>query len=70
MDALKEAVEIAGGQTALASLIGVKQGHVWNWLNKAKKVPAEQVIPIETATGVHRSRLRPDLYPPEQGRAA
>lgn len=63
---LQKAIEIAGGQTALADRLGVKQGHVWHWLKKAKKVPAEYVIPIERETGISRHELRPDIYPPEE----
>lgn len=66
LKALHDAVSAAGGQSQLAAKIGgkVKQGHVWHWLNKAKRAPAERVIDIERASGVPRSRLRPDLYPP------
>lgn len=68
--ALSEAVEAAGGQTALARLLDpseevVKQQNVWSWLNSTKKAPGEWVIPIERATGVSRHDLRPDLYPDE-----
>lgn len=67
MEALKRAVEIAGGQTALAKALGVQQAHVWNWLNRDKVLPGEYAIPIERATGgqVTRQELRPDLYPDE-----
>lgn len=64
-EALSRAVEIAGGQTALAAKIGVKQAHVWNWLNKTKGVPPQYVLPIERETGVSRHDLRPDIYPRE-----
>lgn len=60
---LKEAITIAGGQSALARAIGVQQCHVWNWLNRNKKVPAQHVLNIEKATGVSRHDLRPDIYP-------
>lgn len=72
MEALKRAVEIAGGQTALARALGVQQAHVWNWLNRDKVLPAEYAIPIERATGgaVTRHELRPDLYPVENVPAA
>ena len=60
---LKEAIRIAGGQTALARLIGVQQGHIWNWLNRNKKVPASMVLKIEKAVGVSKHDLRPDIYP-------
>lgn len=63
---LHRAVTCAGSQSELARRIGVKQMHVWNWLNRSKgKVPAEYVLPIEKATGVSRHELRPDLYPIE-----
>lgn len=62
---LERAIQVAGSQSALARAINVRQGHVWHWLNKSKRVPAEYVIPIERATGgnVLRHELRPDLYP-------
>ena len=49
--ALARAIEIVGGQTQLARLLGVKQANVWHWLNKAERVPGEYVLAIETATG-------------------
>ena len=62
--ALERAVEIAGGQSALARKLGLKQANVWHWLNRAEHVPAEQAIAIEQATGgaVTRAELRPDLF--------
>ena len=61
---LERAVEIAGGQSALARKLGLKQANVWHWLNRAEHVPAEQAIAIELATGgaVTRAELRPDLF--------
>ncbi|UYW33655.1 transcriptional regulator [Methylorubrum extorquens] len=64
-EALSRAAEKAGGQLALAKAIGTTQSNVWTWLKKSKRgTPAEWVIPIETATGIARYELRPDLYPP------
>ena len=62
---LRQAIGILGGQSALARACGVKQGHVWSWLNKSGKCPAGHVITIEEATSgkVTRQQLRPDLYP-------
>ena len=62
---LKKAIKLAGGQTALAEMIGVTQSHVWAWLNRNKRVPAAHVLKIEKATGVSRHELRPDIYPRE-----
>ena len=66
--ALLKAVEIAGGQLALANRLDakVKQAHVWGWINKTRDgVPAEHVISVAEATGwaVTPHELRPDLYP-------
>jgi DNA-binding transcriptional regulator YdaS (Cro superfamily) len=64
LSALARAIEIAGGQTALARAIECKQAHVWNWLNRDKCVPAEKCRAIEAATNgqVTRYELRPDVF--------
>lgn len=78
---LQRAVKIVGGQSALARELArimgrpVPQQLVSYWLNAAKAgVPAEYVIPIETATHgeISREALRPDIYPaePAKGHAA
>lgn len=62
--AIGKAIDIAGGQRALADEIGTSQAQVWFWLHKSKKgVAAEFVLPIESVTGVSKSELRPDIYP-------
>lgn len=63
-EALKEACRRAGGQTALAKQIGKTQGHVSQWIHR-RRLPAEEVLGIERATGVSRHDLRPDIYPRE-----
>jgi DNA-binding transcriptional regulator YdaS (Cro superfamily) len=69
---LQKAVDVVNGQTALAKLIGggVTQAHVWNWLNRDKRVPIDRVLAIEKITGVPRYELRPDIYPPEEYKRA
>ncbi len=62
-DALKEAVAIAGGQSATARICQRSQAAVWKWLNNGKLLPAECVLAMESATGVSRHALRPDIYP-------
>ena len=61
MTTLATAVEALGGQAKLASLIGVRQQHVWNWLNRGDSVPPEFCVAIERATEnkVTRRDLRP-----------
>ena len=65
--ALTKAIEVVGGQGELARRLGLKQGHIWWWLHRSHRVPAEQVLAIERATAgqVTRYDLRPDLYPQE-----
>ena len=76
---IQKAVDLVGGQTALAIICGVKQAHVWQWLNTTKDgVSAERVIDVAKATDwqVTPHELRPDIYPhpqdglPEQMRVA
>lgn len=62
-EALKLAVDKAGGQTGLARICGLTQPAVWKWLQSSKHLPAEYVLAVEAATGVSRHLLRPDIYP-------
>lgn len=60
---LIEAIEKAGGQTALAKKLGIKQGHVGSWIHRFKKAPpSEYVLQIEEITGVSRHDLQPDVF--------
>lgn len=61
---LEKAIATMGSQTALAKAIGKSQGHISKWLER-KYVPAESVLAIESATGIPRQKIRPDLYPEE-----
>lgn len=60
---LSEAIRASGGVSELARQIGISQPSVSNWI----RVPAERVISVETATGVDRVVLRPDLYGAKAG---
>lgn len=51
--------------TALAKALGMTQPAVSQW----ERVPAERVLAVEAATGVSRTIIRPDLYPPAARRA-
>lgn len=57
-EGLKLAIDAAGGIGALARSLGIKQPSVSTWV----KIPADRVLAVETATGVARDQLRPDLY--------
>jgi DNA-binding transcriptional regulator YdaS (Cro superfamily) len=56
---LLKAIEHAGGMRALGRAIGATHQNIRQW----KRTPASQVLKIERATGIHRSLLRPDIYP-------
>ena len=58
-DGLAQAIDAAGGVRPLARALGVSQPAVSNW----KRVPADRVLAVESATGIMRTALRPDLYP-------
>lgn len=63
-DAVREAVELAGGQSALGKLIGRNQSTVRSWLTGRTRVSPQFCGDIETATRgkVRRSDLRPDVF--------
>ena len=67
--AIQRAADLIGGQSALARSLKVTPQAVQK-MCATGRVPAERVLDIEKATGVSRSELRPDLYPPKQKRAA
>jgi TorA maturation chaperone TorD len=55
---LDQAIRAAGGVGALSRRIGISQPSLSNW----SRVPAERVVSVESATGIDRALLRPDLY--------
>jgi DNA-binding transcriptional regulator YdaS (Cro superfamily) len=62
MDALKRAISLAGGQSALARAIGHSPQTISNWVSRGN-VPAEHCPAIEAATlgAVRCEDLRPDV---------
>lgn len=65
MTPIEQAVNIVGGQAALARVIGVSQPAVFKWVRNGRP-GAVYVLAIEKATGVSRHDLRPDIYPLEE----
>ena len=61
--ALHTAIELVGGQSALARKLGVKPQAVQQWVSRGH-VPANRVLAIESATEhqVSRYELRPDVF--------
>ena len=62
---LSEAIRAVGGVSELARRIGISQPSVSNW----DRIPAERVAAVEEASGVERTKLRPDLYEEAAGNA-
>lgn len=66
--AILRACAAAGGQSALARKLNLgSQGTVSSWILRGR-LPAERVLEVEAATGIHRHELRPDLYPRERNK--
>lgn len=60
---LEFAITASGGIAKFAAKIGLSRQAVYGW----KRVPAERVVAVETATGISRNMLRPDLYKRRRG---
>ncbi len=58
---LEAAIRAVGGIGALARALGLAQPSVSEW----RRIPADRIAAVESATGVPRSELRPDLYAQE-----
>lgn len=59
---IRQAVIAAGGQGKLAALLGIATPMVWQWVNARRPVPAKYAIPIETATGISRHLIAPQVF--------
>ncbi|WP_075216099.1 transcriptional regulator [Mongoliimonas terrestris] len=58
--ALTRALDLSGGASALARALGITPQAVGQW----RRTPTERVLQLERISGVPRTELRPDLYPP------
>lgn len=71
---LEQAVTLGGGQSAVARACGVKQAHVWYWLRRAQRWPAEHAKTLSDLTGgeITPEQIRPDVFGPPrpEGQAA
>ena len=59
---LRKAIDAAGSVRALARILKVTHPAILGW----GRVPPRRVLQIEAATGVPRSVMRPDIYPPNE----
>lgn len=67
VEALETAKSKIGGNTALARAIGrITPQAISQW----RRVPVDRVLEVERVTGISRTELRPDIYPPEPMEAA
>jgi len=62
MNPIQRAIDSVGSQTALATILGVRQPTVSEWVRGDRPVPIERCTAIEQATAraVMRWDLRPD----------
>ena len=62
---LGEYVRIRGATLSLAATLGINPSMLSRWATGARRVPAERVMAIVSATKgkVRRHDLRPDLWP-------
>lgn len=67
---LQRAIEVAGSMRTLGEKIGVTKGAVHQWTLPGRAVPPERCVSIETATGVSRYDLRPDIFGEAPDKAA
>jgi DNA-binding transcriptional regulator YdaS (Cro superfamily) len=67
---MQAAADVARSKSELARRIGVTHTAIYKWIKRGRP-PAARVLAIESATGVSRHELRPDIYPdPDQDRTA
>tara|TARA_Y100001963_G_C6434463_1_gene288550 strand:+ start:265 stop:459 length:195 start_codon:yes stop_codon:yes gene_type:complete len=55
---VKRVIDAAGGPSALAKALDIKQPSVSGWV----RVPAERVLDVERITGIDRREIRPDIF--------
>lgn len=56
--AIQKAIDGAGGLVALSRALRLAPSTISEW----NRIPAERVMAVETASGVSKELLRPDLY--------
>ena len=55
------AIQAAGGLTALAHRLDTTPQRIANWRARGR-VPSDMVLAVESATGVSRHEIRPDVF--------
>jgi DNA-binding transcriptional regulator YdaS (Cro superfamily) len=62
MTALEKIRSVRGQAAEIARAIDRTEAAVSLWT----RIPADHVLTVERITGIPRTELRPDLYPPER----
>ncbi|MBS1015181.1 helix-turn-helix domain-containing protein [Acetobacter persici] len=57
-DAVKRAIEAAGGVAVLAQQLGIKAPSIYSW----RAIPPKRVRAIARITGIPAAELRPDMF--------
>jgi len=65
-ESLEELLSRRGMVTKLAEGLGISTAAVSQW----RRIPQDRIDDVERITGVTREKLRPDLYPLAEERAA
>jgi DNA-binding transcriptional regulator YdaS (Cro superfamily) len=60
---LRRIVDEAGSLKRLAEICGCSVANISQLLRRGSDLPPRFVIPVETALGLLRSEIRPDIYP-------
>lgn len=63
VSALRAAIELAGGQAALAEICGCKRQNIHQALQNGRGLPAAYVERVSEKLDIPKHILRPDLFP-------
>lgn len=61
--AFHRAIDLLGGQSKTAECLGCTQSNLSQLITRGSLLPSRHVIRMESASGVSRHSLRPDIYP-------
>ncbi|MDG2515636.1 YdaS family helix-turn-helix protein [Sphingobium yanoikuyae] len=61
--AFHRAIEAVGGQSRAADLLDCTQSNLSQLIKKGSLLPSRHVLRLESASGVSKHLLRPDIYP-------
>ena len=62
IEIVEQAAKKVGGIVELGRRLGIRHTTFYQWT----QVPVSRVLQIEKITGIKRSQIRPDIYPPRR----